>query len=213
MIRTSRWLISSSVQKKLEKSCTHSKYDTVTPPALAITSGATRILRSRRMSSASGVVGPLAPSMTMRVLMWGALAAVIWPSSAAGIRISLSVCQNCSALMVSARKPSMVPLCDTCSISAGTFRPAGSNSAVLWSCTAMTLAPASWNSLAATLPTLPKPCTTMRAPLISRPRLRAASTPTTNTPRPVASRRPSEPPSEIGLPVTTPVDVLPSFIE
>jgi hypothetical protein len=39
MTRSRRSLISSSVQKKLEKSCTHSKYDTVTPPALAITSG------------------------------------------------------------------------------------------------------------------------------------------------------------------------------
>ncbi len=107
----------------------------------------------------------------------------------------------------------MVPLCEAYSIIAGTSRPAGSNSVVRWSCTATTLAPASWNSLAATAPTLPKPCTATRAPLISRPILRAASEPTTNTPRPVASWRPSEPPSEIGLPVTTPVAVLPEFIE
>jgi hypothetical protein len=51
-----------------------------------------------------------------------------------------------------------------------------------------------------------------RAPSIATPRLAAASRPTTNTPRPVASRRPSEPPSEIGLPVTTPVDRLPSIM-
>jgi len=48
---------------------------------------------------------------------------------------------------------------------------------------------------------------------MSMPMRRAASQPTTNTPRPVASRRPSEPPSVIGLPVTTPVDVWPWFIE
>ena len=35
----------------------------------------------------------------------------------------------------------------------------------------------------------------------------------TNTPRPVASRRPRLPPSEIGLPVTTPVDVRPWLTE
>jgi len=42
---------------------------------------------------------------------------------------------------------------------------------------------------------------------------RAASRPVTNTPRPVALTRPSEPPRWIGLPVTTPVAVLPVFIE
>ena len=44
-------------------------------------------------------------------------------------------------------------------------------------------------------------------------RSRAASQPTTNTPRPVASTRPRLPPSAIGLPVTTPVAVEPSFME
>src|ERR1700753_496337 len=48
-------------------------------------------------------------------------------------------------------------------------------------------------------PTLPKPCTAIRAPSISTPMRRAASDATTNTPRPVASRRPSEPPSVIGF--------------
>ena len=45
---------------------------------------------------------------------------------------------------------------------------------------------------------------------MSRPMCLAASTPTVNTPRPVASRRPSEPPRSTGLPVTTPVAVEPS---
>ncbi len=42
---------------------------------------------------------------------------------------------------------------------------------------------------------------------------RAASTPTVKTPRPVASRRPSEPPRSTGLPVTTAVAVAPSCME
>ncbi len=83
----------------------------------------------------------------------------------------------------------------------------------VWSCTATTLAPASANSLAAVPPTLPKPCTATRAPSSTSPVRRAASTPTVNTPRPVASTRPSEPPSSTGLPVTTPVAVAPVFME
>ncbi len=83
----------------------------------------------------------------------------------------------------------------------------------VWSCTATILAPASAKSSAATEPTLPKPCTAMRAPRRSMPRRRAASRPVTNTPRPVAFTRPSEPPRCRGFPVTTPVAVPPTFIE
>ena len=53
----------------------------------------------------------------------------------------------------------------------------------------------------------------MRAPSIGTLRFFAAARPMTNTPRPVASRRPRLPPSEIGLPVTTPVDVRPWLTE
>jgi hypothetical protein len=42
---------------------------------------------------------------------------------------------------------------------------------------------------------------------------RAASRPVTNTPRPVAFTRPRLPPRWMGLPVTTPVAVAPTFIE
>ena len=52
---------------------------------------------------------------------------------------------------------------------------------------------------------MPKPWTATVAPLMSRPRCFAASRVTIITPRPVASRRPSEPPISIGLPVTTAV--------
>ena len=46
--------------------------------------------RLRRIASASGVVGPFAPSTTIFALMRGAFSAVIWRSSAAGIRMSQS---------------------------------------------------------------------------------------------------------------------------
>ena len=101
----------------------------------------------------------------------------------------------------------------TISISLWTSRPRG-----LWivpdtSWIVVTLAPASAKPRAATAPTLPKPWTQTRAPGIGTPALCAAAWPTTNTPRPVASWRPRLPPSEIGLPVTTPVDVRPWFTE
>src|SRR5262245_1405634 len=77
-------LTSRSDQKKSCRSCTHSKYETVTPPALARVSGSTSTPRSWRISSASGVVGPLAAAAMMGALIRPALAAVIWFSSAAG---------------------------------------------------------------------------------------------------------------------------------
>ena len=52
-----------------------------------------------------------------------------------------------------------------------------------------------------------------RALAIASPSFFAASVATTNTPRPVASRLPKEPPIAMGLPVTTPVDVLPWLTE
>src|ERR1044071_554764 len=56
MIFSSRALISAASQKKFSRSWTHSKYETVTPPALARMSGTTRTPASRRIRSASGVV-------------------------------------------------------------------------------------------------------------------------------------------------------------
>ena len=44
------------------------------------------------------------------------------------------------------------------------------------------------------------------------PRRRMASHPVTNTPRPVALARPSEPPRCTGFPVTTPVLAIPVFM-
>src|SRR5579859_4721623 len=57
-------------------------------------------------------------------------------------------------------------------------------------------------SCAALDPTLPKPCTITRALERLIPSLLQASSHTTITPRPVASRRPRDPPMLIGFPVT-----------
>ena len=53
-------------------------------------SGKTRILFSFRISSAPGVVGPLAPSAIILALTLGALYLVITPSIAQGANISTS---------------------------------------------------------------------------------------------------------------------------
>jgi hypothetical protein len=62
-------------------------------------------------------------------------------------------------------------------------------------------------SWAATDPTFPKPWTTTRVPSTGMRRRFSASRVTSIQPRPVASRRPSEPPISTGLPVTTAVTV------
>ncbi len=60
-----------------------------------------------------------------------------------------------------------------------------------------------------TEPTLPNPCTATVAPFTVIPRCASACFVTNMQPRPVASRRPSEPPNSTGLPVTTAVTVWP----
>src|ERR1035441_1486588 len=57
-------------------------------------------------------------------------------------------------------------------------------------------------SSAALEPTLPKPCTITRVLSRDRPSFWQASSQTIITPRPVASRRPREPPMLMGFPVT-----------
>src|SRR6266542_2891425 len=56
---------SGSFQKYSWRPCTHSKYETTTPPAFASTSGRIRIPRSSRIGSAPGVTGPFAPSQAL----------------------------------------------------------------------------------------------------------------------------------------------------
>ena len=67
--------------------------------------------RSRRIASASGVVGPLAPSAISLALTRAALRAVIWPSMAAGTRMSQSSSNRSSLEMRSVRGvPTMLPV-------------------------------------------------------------------------------------------------------
>ena len=77
-------LTCSSLHMNCWMSCTHSKYDTVTPPALQSTSGMTKMSVRARIASASGVVGPLAPSARIRHFRRPAFSAVMTRSSAAG---------------------------------------------------------------------------------------------------------------------------------
>src|SRR5215475_9174618 len=77
-------LISSSFQKYSWRPCTHSKYETTTPPAFASTSGRIRMPRSSRISSAAGVTGPFAPSAMIFAFTWSAFERVITCSSAHG---------------------------------------------------------------------------------------------------------------------------------
>ncbi len=63
-------------------------------------------------------------------------------------------------------------------------------------------------------PTLPKPWTATLAPAMSRPMpARGVTRSCRRTPWPVASERPTDPPSESGLPVTTPGTEYPLCIE
>ena len=114
MIFSSRALISEASQKKLSRSWTHSKYETVTPPALARMSGTTLTPRSCRIASAPGVVGALAPSTTMRARTLPALRSLIAPASAQGARISQSTSKSASRAIASpAGKPATEPVSST----------------------------------------------------------------------------------------------------
>ena len=81
------------------------------------------------------------------------------------------------------------------------------------SLTATMVHPACSSSCAVMEPTLPKPCTATLAPLTGMPSRARALSVTIVQPRPVASRRPSEPPISTGLPVTTAVTVCRLCIE
>src|SRR2546429_4315626 len=90
MIPSSFWSTSDFVQKNSERFWTHSKYDTVTPPPFARMSGIRRIPRLWKRSSASGVVGPFAPSAMIFAFTRGAFSDVRTPSRAHGARMSTS---------------------------------------------------------------------------------------------------------------------------
>src|SRR5947209_138961 len=73
--------------------------------------------------------------------------------------------------------------------------------------TATITAPSLDSRSALTDPTFPNPWIATRAPFRDMPSRASASRVTNMTPRPVASRRPSDPPISTGLPVTTAVTV------
>ncbi len=102
IIPSSLFCISSSCQKYLCISCTHSKYETTTPPAFARISGSTNTPWSLSMASASRVVGSLAPSATILAFILFAFFEFIWPPTAAGMSTShlrpiSSSTETCSA--------------------------------------------------------------------------------------------------------------------
>src|SRR5207244_7454851 len=71
--------------------------------------------------------------------------------------------------------------------------------------TATITAPSLDSRSALTDPTFPNPWIATRAPFRDMPSRASASRVTNMTPRPVASRRPSDPPISTGLPATTAV--------
>lgn len=106
----------------------HSKYETVTPrriifyaslinqmnrflipPELAKISGITMIFFSKRIFSAAGVVGPLAPSTISFALILPALAFVITFSLAAGIKISHSCSNRSPSYFLAPGNPTILP--------------------------------------------------------------------------------------------------------
>src|SRR5438445_806704 len=88
--------LTAFVRKNSERFWTHSKYDTVTPPPFARMSGIRRIPRLWKRSSASGVVGPFAPSAMIFAFTRGAFSDVRTPSRAHGARIVTSSSRSAS---------------------------------------------------------------------------------------------------------------------
>ena len=161
---------------------------------------------SSRIASASGVVGPFAPSSTILALTRPALASVITSSSAHGASTSQSSSSS-SSFETASPPPSSddrPPRCLVGEQRSDVEAARGRARPPLESETATTVAPASAANLANSEPTLPKPWIAIRQALerdpSARERLLRAQK---KTPRPVASSRPSEPPIASGLPVTT----------
>src|SRR3990167_9582877 len=104
ILSLSRVLTLSSVHFSPSKFCFHSKYETVTPPELAKTSGITVTFFLKNISSAWGVVGPLAISKIILALTCPAFSEVSWFSKAAGTKISTGN-SNISLLVIFAPHP------------------------------------------------------------------------------------------------------------
>ena len=117
--------------------------------------------RSRRMTSASGVVGALAPSATIVALMRSALSPRITEPMAAGTRTSQGW-KRMSVLEIASvpGKPPTPPDSATWASSWRMSMPLGFQMPPLMSLTPAMTQPSRQSRRAATEPTLPKPCTT-----------------------------------------------------
>ncbi len=141
--------------------------------------------RSCRMSSAAGVVGPLAPSTTTRARVARTLDGELAFERGGHEELALEAPEPLGCIGAAPAKPFRPPFAAVCASAAGMSMPASFTRMAVWSAIAITRAPASWNMRAPMPPTLPKPCTTTRAPSIGRRRWRAASRAAMKTPRPV----------------------------
>ena len=207
ILRLRRSLISSSSQKLACRSCTHSKYETVTPPALARMSGSTMMPRSNRMSSASGSVGPLAASATIlranarRVLARDHLLERRRHQHVAVVLEHLAV-----VVTLAAGEPDApIPVSLLCAIKPLTSSPRS------FATPPLRVGDRDDRSSRARHQLRPRTCRRCRslesrrvAPSIGMPSASIASSTTYMQPRAVALSRPSDPPIAIGLPVTTP---------
>ncbi len=168
-----------------------------------------------RIASASGVVGPFAPSSTIAAWTRSAFAAVMTTSSAHGASTSHGSASSSSFVIAVAgvelgEPPAGLPCGRSPPRRRGRPRRSGRRPSPR---RRRPMAPASETNLAKSEPTLPNPCIATFSPSISRPWRRRVSRRQKKTPRPVASSRPSEPPTASGLPVTTLSTEWPLFIE
>jgi len=166
----------------------------------------------RRISSALGVVGPLAPSARIRQRTRPALAAVIWFSRAAGTRMSHSTSRHASACPAFfprgssgwSRSSAGAPGAHRCRGPSATPRSRPTRPRRR---SALGLPRGgSWRRDTPRCRTLDRhPLSGQRAAqryCLRRERWRKASRSAKTIPRPVASLRPEMPPWETGLPVT-----------
>ena len=143
-----------------------------------------------------------------------ALAPVIWFSSAAGTRTSTGETSSSASLIARVPgKPATDPVRFLCSTRSRTGIGRSLQMAPPVSDAARSAKPSAAISRAAMLPALPNPSTATVAWRGSSPRCAQARRATTATPRPVASLRPSLPPTESGLPVTAAGIEYPALID
>ncbi len=148
----------SAVQRNCWRFCTHSKYETVTPPALARMSGITGMPRSFRSWSATGVMGAFAPSTISRARTSSTFLPWITLPSAAGTRTSTSSVSGSSLRTTSTPGVATTEPFSTASRwTRSRSSPSPENMPPPTSLTATTRAPSPARNRALQLPTLPKP--------------------------------------------------------